>query len=263
MTELKLWNTLPGPTDGKLPQFAYYAPAEPKRDAAVVIYPGGGYVGLAEHEGKGYAEFLAAAGYHAFVCKYRVKMEGETLYPWPLLDGRRAVRWVRAHAEEYGIDPHKIAVMGSSAGGHLAAMVSAYTEPVDGEKTDRTDEEDCLPNATVICYGVTDDPFDPIIRECYDTLVGSGDWKDGTSVTPAKMVNGTTPPAFLWHTSDDPVVNVIYCYRYAAALRRHGIPHEVHVFPRGSHGLGLASGDPSVGQWSGLLLKWMAEELGW
>ncbi|MBQ3708793.1 MAG: prolyl oligopeptidase family serine peptidase, partial [Clostridia bacterium] len=66
-----------------------------------------------------------------------------------------------------------------------------------------------------------------------------------------------TPPAFLWHTSDDPVVNVIHSYRYATALRQHNIPHEVHVFPKGSHGLGLATGNPSVGQWGGLLLKWL------
>ena len=69
----------------------------------------------------------------------------------------------------------------------------------------------------------------------------------------------STPPAFLWHTSDDPVVNVIHTYRYATALREHGIPHEVHVFPRGRHGLGLAAGDPSVGQWGGLLLGWLKE----
>ena len=256
MKQIPLWNTLPGPTDGVLPRMTYYEPREPKRDAAVVIFPGGGYVMLAEHEGKGYAEFLAAAGYHAFVCEYRVKIPGLPLYPYPLLDARRAVRLVRAHTGDYGVDPSKIAVMGSSAGGHLAAAVSTYTEPLEGEEADELSTVSALPNATVICYGVTDDPLDDIIRECYDTLMGEGEWKNVTACAPAKNVTDLTPPAFIWHTSDDEMVKVEYAYRYALALARHGVPHEVHVFPHGCHGLGLATGNPSVGQWGGLLLKW-------
>ena len=85
-------------------------------------------------------------------------------------------------------------------------------------------------------------------------------WKDAS---PDLNVTDATPPAFLWHTSEDPVVNVIHSYRYAQALREHGVPHELHVFPRGSHGLGLAGGNPSVGQWGGLLLKWLSDELKW
>ena len=259
MKELQLWNTIPGFTDGKLPRFTYFEPVGPVKNAAVVIFPGGGYTHLAGHEGKGYAEFLVAAGYHAFVCEYRIKVEGVPLFPLPLLDARRAVRYVRSHAAEYGVDPRKIAVMGSSAGGHLATMVSTYAEPVECEMTDETDREDFRPDATISCYGVTDEPLDDMIRSCYETLMGDGEWKDGTVCTPAKHVTASAPPAFLWHTSDDPVVNVLYTYRYATALRNHGVPHEVHVFPHGSHGLGLAAGDPSVGQWGGLLLNWLDE----
>ena len=258
MTFLNLWDGIPGSTEGGLPRFSYYEPSGDAKDAAVVIFPGGGYVGLAEHEGRGYAEFLSAAGYHAFVCEYRVKTDDTPIFPLPLLDARRAVTWVRSHAKEYGIDPHKVAAMGSSAGGHLTAMLSTFTGSLDG-----SEGGDYLPDASIICYGVTDEPLDDVIRECYDNLMGSGVWKDNSVLTPAKTVGPHTPPAFLWHTSDDPVVNVLYCYRYATALRQNGIPHEVHVFPHGSHGLGLATGNPSVGQWGGLLLRWLSESLGW
>ena len=129
-----------------------YYPAEERRtDACVVVFPGGGYVGRAPHEGRGYAEYLNAIGMDAFVCEYRVKEPDpeNPLYPWPLVDARRAVRWVRSHAAAYGVDPHKIAVMGSSAGGHLAASVSAYTGSLPGETHDETDAADCRPDATI------------------------------------------------------------------------------------------------------------------
>lgn len=259
MTEIKMWEKIPGPTNGVQPALEYYAPASPAKDAAVVIFPGGAYTHLAPHEGKGYAEFLAAAGYHAFVCEYRVEMK--ELWPWPLADARRAVRLVRHRAAEFGIDPRKIAVMGSSAGGHLAAMMSTFFGPIEGEGADETDGEDCRPDATICCYGVVAEPFEEWMTEWLTTSLLGGTKENWEAACPDRNVTDTTPPAFLWHTSEDPVVNVIHTYRYATALRQHGIPHEVHVFPKGSHGLGLASGNPSVGQWGGLLLKWLEETL--
>ena len=93
MKTIPMWKEIPGPTNGVQPALEYYAPTAPAKDAAVVIFPGGAYTHLAPHEGKGYAEFLAAAGYHAFVCEYRIDMK--QLFPWPLVDARRAVRLVR------------------------------------------------------------------------------------------------------------------------------------------------------------------------
>ena len=258
MTPIKMWDKIPGPTEGAEPSLEYYAPdPSAAKDAAVVIFPGGAYTHLAEHEGKGYAEFLAAAGYHAFVCKYRVNMG--PLFPWPLTDARRSVRIVRHGAAAFGIDPHKIAVMGSSAGGHLAAMVSTWFGAVEGEDSDEIDRKDCRPDATISCYGVVAKPFEEgALLWLTNCLLGGGE-ENLPAASPDLNVTDSTPPAFLWHTSDDPVVNVIHTYRYATALREHGIPHEVHVFPRGRHGLGLAAGDPSVGQWGGLLLGWLKE----
>ena len=261
MKEIRMWEKIPGPTNGVQPVLEYYEPASPARDAAVVIFPGGGYTHLAPHEGKGYAEFLAAAGYHAFVCEYRI--DRKELFPWPLTDARRAVRLVRHNAAEYGIDPHKIAVMGSSAGGHLAAMTSTFFGLVDGEDSDEIDREDCRPDATICCYGVVAEPFEEWMTGWLTNSLLGGSKEHWRDASPDLNVTDSTPPAFLWHTSEDPVVNVIHSYRYAEALRKHGVPHEVHVFPKGSHGLGLAGGNPSVGQWGGLMLNWLADELGW
>ncbi len=255
MTEIRMWENIPGPTNGVQPALEYYAPTAPAKDAAVVILPGGAYTHLAPHEGKGYAEYLAAAGYHAFVCEYRVEMK--QLFPWPLVDARRAIRLVRHGAAEYGIDPHKIAVMGSSAGGHLAATVSAWTREIPEETHDAVDAEECTPDATISCYGVVAEPFEEWADAWLTNSLLGGTKEHWDIASPDKNVTDKTPPAFLWHTSEDPVVNVIHTYRYAAALRQHGIPHEVHVFPKGSHGLGLATGNPSVGQWGGLLLNWL------
>ena len=258
MKEIRMWDRIPGPTNGIQPVLEYYPPTAPAKDAAIVIFPGGAYTHLAPHEGKGYAEYLSAAGYHAFVCEYRIKTEEiATLFPWPLVDARRAVRLVRHEAAEYGIDPHKIAVMGSSAGGHLVSMMSTFRGTIPEETGDAVDAEDCRPDATISCYGVVAEAFEEGMANWLTESLLGGTRNSWDVASPDKNVTEDTPPAFLWHTSEDPVVNVIYTYRYAAALRQHGIPHEVHVFPKGAHGLGLATGNPSVGQWGGLLLNWL------
>ncbi len=237
MISIRMWDEVPGPRYGDLPRLTYYAPAacgggEPK-DAAVVIFPGGAYTHLAPHEGQGYAELLAAAGYHAFVCEYRVKEPDPKvpLFPWPLVDARRAVRLVRSRAAAYGVDPHKIAVMGSSAGGHLAATVSAWTGTIPEETGDGTDAVSCRPDATICCYGVVAAPFEEWMTAWLTASLLGEDRVGFEIASPDKNVTDVTPPAFLWHTSDDPVVKVRHTYGYADALRETGIPPEGRVFP--------------------------------
>ena len=115
MEIFKMWDKTPE-VDGFEPTIEYYKAEDKKTDATIVIFPGGGYVGRAEHEGKGYAEFFNSLGMDAFVVQYRVS---PYRFPLPLLDARRGVRWVRANGEKFGINPEKVGVMGSSAGGHL------------------------------------------------------------------------------------------------------------------------------------------------
>ena len=168
----------------------------------------------------------------------------------------------KAYSMRVWLDPQKIAVMGSSAGGHLAGMVSTYLSPIEGEGADEIDREDFLPDATILCYPVCHMPDETKVAH-----VGSFDNLCGGKIPYAAVSNDLnvtdeTPPAFIWHTSDDAGVNVINSYLYAAALRRHGIPHEVHVFPHGAHGLGLAQSEPHVAQWAGLMKNWLVF-MGW
>lgn len=237
----------------EIPSAVYYPPREKKCRAAVIIFPGGGYTGRANHEGYGYAEFLNEAGVTAFVVHYRVR---PATFPDQLLDARRAVRFVRANAEEFGIDPEKILVMGSSAGGHLAALVSTYRDPLPGEGNEEIDDVDPIPNAQVLCYPVISSDERIGHAGSFRTLLGDR-YAERDSVSPERLVDDKTPPAFLWHTATDTGVNVINSYLYAAALREAGVPCELHTFPVGPHGLGLAPAYPHVAQWAELLLNWM------
>ena len=257
---MELWKNTPGDVF-ETPVITPFIPKEKKSDAAVVIFPGGGYVIRADHEGAGYAKFLSENGITAFVVDYRVKPH---FFPLPLLDARRAVRFVRANAEKYGIDKNKIAVMGSSAGGHLAAMTSTYTEAIDFEDIDEIDNEDFLPNAQILCYPVICHPQgDGVAHEgSYKNLLGENYPSFAKNLDPALNVTKSTPPAFIWHTSNDSAVNVINSYTYATNLRKNGVSCEMHVFPYGDHGLGLAENDPHVSQWAGLLINWF-KLLGW
>lgn len=258
MTTIQLWDKVPGKCE-EVPVLEYY-PAENKvTDATCVICPGGGYAMRAQHEGKGYAEYFNSIGMDAFVCEYRVSPHR---FPLPLLDIRRSIRYVRAHAAEYGVNPDKVAVMGSSAGGHLAALVSTYTAPIDFEDIDELDKICPIPNASILCYPVIHLPDETNIAHVgsYKNLLG--DDADYSKYSPNLLVSDTTPTAFLWHTSDDSCVNVINSYLYAKALREHNIKHEMHIFPSGSHGLGVAANMPHVAQWTGLLKNWLID-LGW
>ncbi|MBP3388680.1 MAG: alpha/beta hydrolase, partial [Clostridia bacterium] len=177
---------------------------------------------------------------------------------------RRAVRWVRAHAAEFGLDPQKIAVMGSSAGGHLAALTATYAGTLSDEDIDEIDREDSRPNAQILCYPVIVAPDAEGIAHAgsYENLLGGTDPVREAQLDPARLATEQTPPAFIWHTANDNCVNVINSYRYAEALRRHNVDTEMHIFPHGPHGMALAQGEPHVGQWTGLLFNWLAY-IGW
>ncbi len=257
---MQLWEQAPGLCE-EIPTIQYYKPTAPAGTGAVVIFPGGGYGMRAAHEGADYAEFLALAGVHAFVVDYRVAPHR---YPLPQLDARRAVRFVRAHAAEYGIDKDKVAVMGSSAGGHLAATTAVCTHPLSFEDVDAIDEESAVPNAQILCYPVTCSPAYPYGHTgSYMNLLGGRNPELEAILDPVTHVTpAATPPAFIWHTFDDATVDVRNSLTYAATMREAGVPVELHIFPHGRHGLGLATGDPHVGQWTELLLNWL-RKMGW
>ena len=260
MRKIELWAQIPGVAE-ETPAILPFVPEVKQSDAAVVIFPGGGYAFRAsDHEGDQYALFLNQAGITAFVVDYRVAPHR---FPAPLLDARRAVRWVRAHAAEYGLDVQKIAVMGSSAGGHLAALSCTYKGEEPIETPDAIDGQNGIPNAQILCYPVICSPTEDKIAHMgsYENLLGENAALYDV-VDPTKNVTEETPPAFLWHTADDLVVNVINTYRYATVLREHNIPTEVHVFPHGRHGLGLLDEVPHTAIWGECLLRWF-RFIGW
>ena len=249
---ISLWPEIPG-SQSETPTITYYPPENKTSDAAVVIFPGGAYAMRASHEGEGYARYLNKIGVTAFVVDYRVF---PAHFPDPLSDARRAVRYVRHYAEKFGIDKNKIAVMGSSAGGHLSALLSTYTQPILGDDIDEIGKEDYLPNAQILCYPVISCDLSITHVGSYENLVGEngGAWEQ---YSPEKLVCEKTPQAFIWHTSDDDGVNVINSCRYGEALRNAGVPFEMHIFPHGGHGVGLATSFPHIAQWSELLRRWL------
>ena len=261
--KMNLWENTPGLCN-EIPTLTAYIPENKTTEAAVVILPGGGYSGRAQHEGIGYGEFFAENGITAFVCDYRVSPHR---FPLPLLDARRAVRTVRYYAEKYGIDKNRIAIMGSSAGGHLAAMTSTYYEKIDFEGADDIDNEDFIPNAQILCYPViklASKRDGAHIGSCIG-LLGERALELADDLTPEYIVSEKTPKCFMWHTFSDDCVPVVNSLDYAKALKKKNIPTEVHIFPYGPHGLGLSRGDDGtsrhVSQWTGLLLNWIKTEL--
>ena len=249
------------------PLIHFYPASDKKSDAAIIIFAGGGYMSRAKHESKNYADFFAKAGINSFVVDYRVNPD---LFPAPLCDARRSVRFVRYYSEKYGIDKDKIAVIGSSAGGHLAALVSTYRGELEGEGADEIDRESYLPNAQILCYPVIN-TTDSEIWSLYSVngLLGSDNLAFAPNVSPDLIVDESAPQAFIWHTATDGSVNVINSYNYAIALRRKNVPVEMHIFPEGPHGIGLAENSmwegkydqkmlSYIGRWADLLKSWLS-----
>ncbi len=267
----KLWEgDIPYYKGGEIPAITYYKTTVKLGRGTVIICPGGGYGIRAEHEGKVYADFLMSEGLDAFVLDYRVK---PNTYPAALADARRAIRFVRHNAEKFGINPDKIAIMGSSAGGHLAAHAATYIGELNGEACDEIDKESYIPNGQILCYPVLDYEGH---RGSYVNLLADKLEELKNAVTPALLASDKTPPAYMWHTSSDAGVNVCNTYRYATRLRELNIPVEMHIYPIGEHGLGLAdrtdpllgtcpeilhngriNAAPHVKSWSSLLVSWL------
>lgn len=229
------------------PRIACWLPREGSANgAAIIIFPGGGYGGLAPHEGAGYAERFVQEGYCGFVVEYRLGSAGHR-HPAMLEDALASVRAVRSRAKEFGISPDRIGVMGSSAGGHLAAhCLTCWHE--------RESAVSLRPDFGILCYPVID-MVGP------HTHLGSKANLLGENFAPAVSrevscdlrVDARTPPCFLWHTVEDDGVPVENSMLFAAALRRHGVPFELHVYEKGGHGLGLGAPFP----WANDCLRWL------
>jgi acetyl esterase/lipase len=227
--------------------------------SAIIICPGGGYTHLAEHEGEPVARWLNDHGISTFVLKYRIAPHHA---PAPLMDGRQAVRYVRSHAKEYGIDPQKIGILGFSAGGHLAAMTGTTFDFGNPESDHIVERTSSRPDLTVLCYPViTMKQFGH--SGSREQLIGHSPDEQLVNQHSAEIcVSIDTPPAFIWHTANDSAVPVENSLQYALSLSRNDIPYELHIFPEGNHGLGLATQLPDVGKWTSLCISWLRKQ-GW
>jgi acetyl esterase/lipase len=233
----------------------YRAPAA--TGAAVVVCPGGGYaVVAADHEGKQVAEWLNSLGVSAFVLQYRL---GTTYrHPAPLQDAQRAIRMVRARASEWSIDPGRIGILGFSAGGHLASSAATHFDEGDSGAEDPIARASSRPDFAVLCYPVISLSTQATHSGSRRNLLGEEPdpdlvWKLSSEL----QVTPRTPPTFLFHTDDDPAVPVENSLLFFQAMKRAGVPGEVHVFAHGRHGVGLAPDDPVLSQWPGLCAQWM------
>jgi acetyl esterase/lipase len=227
--------------------------------SAVVIIPGGAYVGLATNlEGRQFANWFNARGFRAFVLRYRLTSEGYVL-PVPLFDARRAIQTVRARARDYHVDPNRIVVIGFSAGGHLAAL--AATQAVDGNPNaeDPIERVSSRPDFLVLGYpwigAISSDTSHLSYCKIFNLMNRCEVLR--TSYSPDLFVTSKTPPTFWYHTADDETVPVEQGLRFYEALIKAGVPAEAHVFAHGSHGSGLGRGDISLDQWPGLLETWL------
>jgi acetyl esterase/lipase len=225
--------------------------------SAIIICPGGGYHHLANHEGEPIAKWLNNQGISAFVLNYRVS---PFRHPVPLADIQRAIRFVRYHSAEWNLDPQKIGVLGFSAGGHLAASASTLINFRSYEPSDRIDQESCRPDLAILCY-----PVISLLEHYHEgsvyNLLGNHPMDELRALmSNERNVSKATPPTFLWHTADDASVPVENSMLYAQALSKWNVPFELHIFPNGRHGLGLAEENPIVSKWTDLCTSWLANQ---
>jgi acetyl esterase/lipase len=239
------------------PTLQAFLPEGSEPTGAVVVCPGGGYAHLADHEAGPVARWLAGLGIAALVLRYRVSPHR---HPSPLSDVLRAVRLTRFRAEQWNIDSQRVAVLGFSAGGHLAASAATMFDREVPGVGDAVDSMSARPDAAVLCYPVILDGPWGHGGSCVNLLGEDAEPSLVAEFSRDRLVTARTPPTFLWHTADDSVVDVRNSLAFAAACREHEVPVELHVFPTGVHGIGLAFDHPSAGVWTGLCASWLASQ---
>ena len=242
-----------GQGDGPLdtPAVQVYLPEKGKATgSAVVVYPGGGYGVLAKHEGAPIARWLNQNGIAAFVVRYRLGPKYH--YPAEIEDGQRAVQFVRANAEKYGVKQDKIGIIGFSAGGHLASSVATHVLPGDAKSEDPVAKVSSAPNAHILIYPVID-------MAGPNTHVGSRNNLFGSEPAPElwemfsnhKQITKETSPGFLVHSTTDKVVPVANADDYVESLKKAGVKVKYIRLDAGAHGYGLTD------KWSGECVEWL------
>ena len=246
--------------DATLTTYVSYDPPSLKMPPrpAIVVCPGGGYSMLSDREAEPIVKEFLAAGLNAFLLRYTVK-EGAANYA-PLIQASLAIKHIRENAEKYHIDPNRVFIVGFSAGGHLAASTGIlWNIPEVREALGDAPEGINKPTGMILSYPVITG-YEFAHRNSINHLCGK---KDNTDEEIRRFsleyhVDETTVPAFIWHTFEDAGVNVINSLSYATRLREKGVSVELHAYPYGRHGLGLAEDVPHTCNWSEELIGWIA-----
>jgi acetyl esterase/lipase len=247
-----------GTQDSDIPAITVFLPRTMTQNTpAMIVCPGGGYVSLAmNHEGRQVAGYLNSMGIAAFVLRSRLGPRYH--HPIELGDVQRAIRTLRSHAAEWRLDASRIGIIGFSAGGHLAMSVSTLFDAGNANAADVVDRAGSRPDFVVLGYPVIS------MTEVW-THQGSRNNLLGTNPDPelAKSLSGElavtkqTPPTFIFQTNADTTVPAENSVYYYLALRKAGVPAEMHIFEKGAHGVGLANDDPALSEWSKLLANWL------
>lgn len=224
--------------------------------AAFIVCPGGGYGGLADHEGKPIAEWLNSIGVAGFVLRYRHAPKYQ--HPIPLGDAQRAIRTLRANAEKWDLDPDRIGIMGFSAGGHLTASAGTHYDSGNPDAQDPIERVSCRPDVIAPIYAVITMQGEYAHLGSRKNLLGDNPSPELVELmSNEKQVTSDTPPTFLMHTVEDPGVHSNNSLLFALALREAGVEHELHLYQKGRHGVGLAPDDPILSSWTNRMADWL------
>lgn len=226
--------------------------------AATVVCPGGGYGNLAmDHEGEQVARWLNSLGVSAFILDYRHRGKGYG-HPAPLQDAQRAIRTVRSRAEQFGVDPQRIGILGFSAGGHLASTAATHFDEGDTSAGDPIAQVSSRPDFAILCY-----PVISLTEACTHqgskrNLLGENPSAELVEqLSSEKQVTPQTPPVFLFHTSEDKAVPPQNSLLFYNACQQAGVPAELHIYEKGGHGLGLAPKTPGTADWPDRCAAWL------
>lgn len=242
--------------------YAFFPGKQENKGAAVVICPGGGYERLAYVvSGLQLAKWFNTMGMTAFVLNYRLPNSPDLIQRenGPLMDAQRAIRYIRAHAAEWSINPDKIGIMGSSSGGHLAASASTiFTEawPVN----DSLSQVSCRPDFTILVSPVIDMSTSYAHAGSIKNLLGPNPTEELKKKFSLQFqVLPVTPPCFIADAVNDRTVNPMNSLLYYQALLQNGVPVSFHAFPQGAHAIALRNNPGSTDLWTKLCEMWLIE----
>lgn len=247
-----------GGEDADRPTLTVYLPEPEKASATgVIVCPGGGYATLAmDHEGRQVAEWLNSIGVAAFVLKYRHAPRYR--HPAPLQDAQRALRLVRSRPGQFRVAPDRLGIWGFSAGGHLASTAATHFDDGDPAAADPVERAGSRPDFLILAYPVISFTTEYVHKGSRRNLLGENpDPALMENLSNEKQVTPRTPPTFLFHTTEDKGVPPENSILFYLALRKAGVPAEMHIYERGRHGVGLGASDPVLSSWPGRLADWL------